>query len=288
MDDTLRLMCILAHPDDESLGTGGILARYAAEGIATSLICATRGERGWTGPESGNPGLKALGRIREMELVRAAQVLGLRQAHLLNFTDGDLDQADPGVIVPQIAAHVRRIRPHVVVTFDPMGAYGHPDHIAICQFTHSALVLAADSCANLDGIPHQVLKLYYLVETREEWETYQSIFGEIRMGVDGAERLPFPWEDWAVTTRVDTSLYRDVVWQAVSCHRSQIPLHDGFRNALAASNLWRTQTFYRAMSMVNSGRALEDDLFTGIRRPVRNSQPIMLRTPCQTTVPASP
>lgn len=288
MNDTLRLMCVLAHPDDESLGTGGILARYAAEGTATSLVCATRGERGWTGSESTNPGLQVLGRIREMELIQAARVLGLHQVQLLNFIDGELDQADPGVIVPQIAALIRRIRPHVVVTFDPKGAYGHPDHIAICQFTHSALVLAADSCANLDGLPHQVLKLYYMVETREAWETYLSIFGEMRMQVDGIDRLPIPWEDWAVTTSVDTSMYRDVVWQAVACHRSQIPSYEGFRQAAAKSNLWHAQTFYRAMSMVNSGREREDDLFTGIRRPVRLPQPALLRSPCLPAVQVQP
>lgn len=288
MTDSLRLMCILAHPDDESLGTGGILARYAAEGVATSLICATRGERGWTGPKSANPGMKALGVIRETELIRAAQVLGLRQAHMLDFIDGDLDQIDPGVIVPQIAALVRRVRPQVVVTFDPNGAYGHPDHIAICQFTHSALMLAADSCANVDGPPHQVLKLYYLVETREEWDTYLTVFGDMRMQVDGIERLPIPWEDWAVTTRVDTSMYRDVVWQAVACHRSQIPAYEGFRQVLAKSDLWRTQTLYRAMSMVNSGREREDDLFAGIRLPVRESQPFLLRSPCRPAVQAQP
>lgn len=281
MDGTLRLLCILAHPDDETLAAGGILARYAAEGIATSLICATRGERGWRGLENANPGPQALGRIREMELVRAAQVLGLRQVQLLDFVDGELDQIDPGVIVPQIAALLRRIRPQVVVTFDPNGVSGHPDTIAICQFTHSALVLAADSCANLDGQPHQILKLYYLAETRESREIHRSIFGEVSMQVDGIERQTIPWEEWAITTRVDTSLYRDVVWQAAACHRSQIPATESFRLAAAQSNLWQAQTFFRAMSLVNSGREREDDLFAGIRGTVRPVQPPLLRTPCQ-------
>ncbi|MHB0923812.1 MAG: PIG-L deacetylase family protein [Bellilinea sp.] len=284
MDDTLKLMCILAHPDDESLGTGGILARYAAEGVATSLVCATRGERGWTGLDNAYPGLEALGQIREMELIQAARVLGLRQVRLLNFIDGDLDQADPRGVVPQIAALLRQIRPQVVVTFDPRGAYGHPDHIAICQFTHAALVLAADSCANLDGDPHQVLKLYYLIDTAADWDAYLSLFGDIRMNVDGVERCPTPWEDWAVTTRVDTSLYRDIVWQAVACHLTQIPGHDDFRRSLARSNLWSTQSFYRAMSLVNSGRQIEDDLFAGIRNPLPATEYATMRTPCQPAV----
>lgn len=284
MNDRYKLMCIMAHPDDESLGTGGLLARYSAEGIHTSLICATRGERGWNGLVDANPGLEQLGHIREQELYRAAQVLGLRQVHLLNFIDGDLDRANPHEIIPQIAGLLRKVRPQVVVTFDPKGSYGHPDHIAICQFTHAALVLAADSCANLEGDPHQVSKLYYLVDTQEDMQVYQSIFGELRMLIDGQERCAIPWEEWAVTTRIDTSAYRDVVWQAVSCHRSQIPNYDGFRKALATSNLWMSQTFYRALSLVNSGRAVEDDLFAGIRSPISGAHVEIMRSPCTVSV----
>jgi len=71
MTKKLRLMCVLAHPDDESLGTGGVLAKYAAEGIETYLVTATRGERGWFGSQQEYPGLEALGKRREAELVDA-------------------------------------------------------------------------------------------------------------------------------------------------------------------------------------------------------------------------
>ena len=77
MAEGLRLLCVLAHPDDESLGNGGILAKYASEGIATYLVTATRGEQGWFGDEAENPGPEALGRIREEELRCAAGVLGI-------------------------------------------------------------------------------------------------------------------------------------------------------------------------------------------------------------------
>ena len=93
MTETLKLMCILAHPDDESLGTGGILAKYAAEGVETYLVTATRGERGWMGDEKDDPGLEALGRLRTGELQAAAQVLGLREVNFLDYIDGDLDRA---------------------------------------------------------------------------------------------------------------------------------------------------------------------------------------------------
>src|SRR5690242_1953273 len=119
MPEQLRLMCVLAHPDDESLGTGGILAKYAAEGVATYLVTATRGERGWFGAEQEYPGPHALGKIREAELLAAAHVLGLREVQFLNYIDGDLDQADPAEAVARIVAQLRRIQPHLVVTFDP-------------------------------------------------------------------------------------------------------------------------------------------------------------------------
>src|SRR6476659_9671343 len=154
MEQPLKLMCIFAHPDDESLGMGGTLARYADEGIETHLLTATRGERGWFGDEASNPGLKALGEMREAELHAAARVLGIRSISFLDYIDGDLDQAPAVKVAAEIAGHVRRIRPQVVVTFGPEGAYGHPDHIAISQLTGSALMLSASSAfSDLSDLP---------------------------------------------------------------------------------------------------------------------------------------
>src|SRR5574341_1465404 len=140
MTGALKLMCVLAHPDDECLGTGGILARYEAEGVETYLVTATRGEHGWWGEEKDYPGPEALGQIREAELRASAQALGLREVNLLDYLDGALDQAGPAQAIAKIVGHLRRVRPHVVVTFGPEGAYGHPDHIAISQFTSAAIV----------------------------------------------------------------------------------------------------------------------------------------------------
>jgi len=145
MDEKMKLMCVLAHPDDETLGIGGILARYAAEGVETYLITATRGERGWFGDPGDYPGPEALGRTRQGELVEAARVLGLKEVTLLDYVDGDLDQAEPGQVIEILAAHLRRVRPQVVITFGPFGVYGHPDHIAVSQFTAAAIVEAAST-----------------------------------------------------------------------------------------------------------------------------------------------
>src|SRR5215218_9097255 len=102
MPEQLKLMCVLAHPDDESLGTGGTLARYAAEGVETYLLTATRGERGWFGAPDQNPGLAELGRIREAELRAAGRALGLREVAFLDYVDGDLDRADPAEAVARV------------------------------------------------------------------------------------------------------------------------------------------------------------------------------------------
>lgn len=268
MSTQLKLMCILAHPDDESLGTGGILAKYAAEGVETYLVTATRGERGWFGPEPDYPGPAALGRQREAELRAAGQVLGLREIIFLDYLDGELDQAEPARVIGQIVSHLRRLRPDVVVTFDPAGAYGHPDHIAICQFTAAAVVAAANpDFAGAPGRPYQVSKLYYMVETDEKAAAYQAAFGELVMHVDGQARRAASWPDWAITTCIDTLAYWQQVWQAVSCHQSQLPGYQVLQNLPPEhhQNLWGSQMYYRVYSLVNGGRRPERDLFEGLR-----------------------
>ena len=175
MADALKLMAILAHPDDESLGFGGILAKSAAEQVETHLVTATRGERGWTGTEQDYPGVAALGKLREAELRAAAQVLGIRSVELLGYLDGELDQAHPSEVLAKIVDHLRRIKPHVVVTFGPDGCYGHPDHIAISQLTTAAILEAANPHSPYATYlaPHVVAKLYYMAPSRELLEAYQ-------------------------------------------------------------------------------------------------------------------
>jgi len=261
-------MCVLAHPDDESLGTGGALAKYAAEGVETYLVTATRGERGWQGDARDYPGPAALGAIREAELRAAAQVLGIRQVDFLDYIDGDLDQADPAEAIARIVRHVRAIRPHVVLTFGPAGGYGHPDHIAISQLTTAAMVAAADaSYAAADRAPHCVAKLYYMAVSHALAEAYIAVFGDITMSVDGVERHGVADEDWAITTWIDTSDHQDTVWRAVFCHRSQVPAYARLEQVPQQYQraIWRQQTYYRALSLVNGGRAVERDLFEGLR-----------------------
>jgi len=265
---TLRLLAVLAHPDDESLGIGGTLAYYADQGVETYLVCATRGERGWTGPADQDPGLKALGELRTHELQGAARTLGVCEVNFLDYIDGDLDQAEPVEAIARIAGHVRRIRPQVVVTFDPTGTYGHPDHVAICQFTTAALVNAADPGYILPGgLPaYRVDKLYYYIVSPSQLDDWLRYFGEINMTVDGITRTIAPVPAWSIHASVDASAYWQQVWQAIGHHRSQIPDYDTKEIPPEAhQRLWGLQEFWRIYSTVNGGREQETDLFAGIR-----------------------
>ena len=273
MTEKLRLLAILSHPDDESMGTGGIMAKYAVEGVETYLVTVIRGERGWFSEESAYPGAKELGRIREGELADAANVLGIKEFFVLDYMDGDLDQADAAEIISKLVFYIRKIRPHVVVTFDSLGYYGHPDHIAISQFTNAAVTAAAKSDEASNGTewypPHQVSKLYCLAANAAEQVAYQKAFGELVMIIDGVERRATFWLDWAITTRIDTTAYWKTVWDAIAKHCSQLP---GYQSLLDLPDeyhqqLWGVQTLYRVMSMVNGGREVETDLFEGIRVP---------------------
>jgi LmbE family N-acetylglucosaminyl deacetylase len=264
-------MTIFAHPDDESLGSGGTLAKYSAEGVETYVVCATRGERGWNGDEKDNPGLAGLGQIREGELRAATRILGARETIFLDYIDGDLDQADPTEAIAKIVGEVRRVRPQVVITFAPDGAYGHPDHIAISQFTQAALVCAADAgyAHPAGAAPQRVSKLYYIVDSKELQAEYRALTGEnISMEVDGVQRQWLTWEDWAITTRIDAEAHWQTAWRAIACHRSQLP--DEIFNKLANMpeeghrRVWGRQSFYRVYSLVNGGRKVEQDLFEGL------------------------
>ena len=269
MTDALKLMCLFAHPDDESLGTGGLLAKYGAEGVETFVVTATRGQYGWHGRPDPDPGPEAFGRYREAELRAAAAVLGVREVSVLDYVDGDLDQANPAAVMGLLAAHLRRLRPQVVVTFGPDGSYGHPDHIAICQFATGATLLAADPQAAVPGdlLPHRVSKLYYMLDTFELLALYSTIFPDLVIKVDGIDRRGQGWAEWMITASIDADAHWRTAGRAIACHASQLVGFENFAAQLKQhhSLLVGRQTFYRAFSLVNAGRQRETDLFEGLR-----------------------
>lgn len=270
MAEKFKLMAVLAHPDDESLGVGGTLARYASEGVETYLVTATRGERGRFGDAEERPPLEIVGKTREAELLAAADVLGVKEVNFLDYIDKDLDKADPKEVISKIVAHLRRVKPQVVLTFGPEGAYGHPDHIAICQFTTAAIVCAANTDYTLSQNQeptHSVSKLYYMEWSKNKFEAYQNAFRKITSTVDGVERNASPWPDWVITTIVDTESYWKTVWKAINCHKTQMAIYKQLDDLPESQHraIWGTQEFYRAFSIVNGGRKRETDLFEGLR-----------------------
>ena len=266
----LHLMFVFAHPDDESMGAGAIIAKYVAESVDVYLLCATRGERGWQGDEKDNPGLEGLGKIRTEELMNAAKVLGLREVNFLDYIDGDLDKANHAKAIHKIATHIRRIQPQVVVTFGPDGAYGHPDHIAISQLTSAAIVCAADPSYtdSLNQPAHRVAKLYYQVDPKTFVELLHSWGFDLTFDVDGVKRGHVSWDEWMITTRLDVGEHWRAAREAVLCHASQLVswrhLFDAMTDDMHRLT-WSQSTLYRAYSLVNGGRKVETDLFEGLR-----------------------
>jgi LmbE family N-acetylglucosaminyl deacetylase len=150
------LLAVLAHPDDESFGMGGTLALYAKRGAEVHLVCATRGEAGEMDPDC-LEGFTSVADRREHELRCAAEILGLAGVHFLDYRDsgmpGSEDNRHPQAlaaapleaVAARVVYYIRKLRPQVVITFDPIGGYKHPDHIAI----HKATVLAFQAAGDL-------------------------------------------------------------------------------------------------------------------------------------------
>jgi N-acetyl-1-D-myo-inositol-2-amino-2-deoxy-alpha-D-glucopyranoside deacetylase len=241
-DGRLSLMAVFAHPDDESFGIGGTLARYGTDpGVRVVLVCATRGEAG----EISNPELASserLGEVREQELRCACRTLGVEDLFFLDYRDSGmagtaenedpraLAQADFDEAVGKIVAHIRREQPDVVVTFDENGGYGHPDHIAIHHLTKAAFAAAADPAqyeeqieAGLD--PHQASKLYYTAIPRRFFRSAVEKMNEL--GIEVPERYldrldNFGLPDEACTTDVYVQDFWSTKQAAVACHATQL------------------------------------------------------------------
>ncbi|MFQ6100848.1 MAG: PIG-L family deacetylase [Anaerolineae bacterium] len=270
------LLAVFAHPDDESFGPGGTLAKYAAEGVAVHLICATLGEAG----ESDTPEPDGCGDLacqREQELRCAADILGLTEVHLLGYRDSGmagspanlhpraLVQADPDTLIGQVADLMRRLRPQVVLTFDPFGGYGHPDHIAM----HRATVAAYERLP--DGERPQKLYFTTFPRTTLRWAVrLMPLFGvnpaalgknqDINLRAVLAHELP-------VTTRIDISAYYEVKQRAGACHSSQLSGPGSFWGRLPRwlVRRWRSmETFHRATPPFRQGERRERDLFVGV------------------------
>jgi len=191
--DPLMVLVVHAHPDDEGIGTGGLLARYAAEGTGTVLVTATLGEEGEIHDptlveEEARPRLAA---IREEELRRAVAILGIGQLELLGYRDSGMigtpsndnpasfHLADPEEALGRLVRLIRQHRPQVLVTYNEKGGYGHPDHIKCHQLTVAAYDAAGDTGRFPEaGEPWTPSKLYATAWSREAWQALRDAMKE--------------------------------------------------------------------------------------------------------------
>lgn len=235
------LLAVYAHPDDEGL-CGGTLARSAAEGHHTVLVCATRGEVG----EISDPALatpETLPQVREGELRCAAAALNIGELIFLDYRDsgmaGTAENADPRSfvnvpaeeVVRGLVGIIRRVRPEVVLTFDPQGGYGHPDHIAVHTYTVTAFHAASDDRQFPDEGPAWApSRLFYPMFSRDYFRTMRDRMAELGIDTSQFDRFDeFPWPDLQPNLTVDVSSTVDAKQQAFNCHATQFGPNSPFR-----------------------------------------------------------
>ncbi|TNY37134.1 PIG-L family deacetylase [Thermomonospora catenispora] len=272
MERELTLMAVHAHPDDEVLGTGGVLARCAREGIRTVLVTCTNGEQG-DGPggvKPGEPGHdeEEVRRRRLAELHESAACLGVRHVEPLGYRDSGMagwaanraPDAFANVPVDRAARRLgelmERYRPQVVVTYDERGGYGHPDHIQAHRVTMAAV--------ELTGVPD---KLYYTAVPREG---VREMFARVRaLGIDlGDGELPddFGVPGERITTVVDVGAYADRKRKALQAHASQGDSAFFLRLPEEVQRMaFGTEHFIRHPSSRVRPAVPETDLFAGLR-----------------------
>ena len=294
LDHPRRLLLVHAHPDDETIGTGATMARYAAEHALVTLVTCTLGEEG----EVLEPGLEhlaadkddALGAHRIGELAAACEALGVRDHRFLggpgrwrdsgmmgtpaNDREGCFWRADLDEAVRELVGVIREVRPQVVVTYDENGGYGHPDHIQAHRVTVAAFDAAGDaSYAPGSGEPWQAAKLYWTAIPKSALqagidhlrESGESDF----FGVESADDLPFGVADEVITTEVDARAWLDAKTAAMRAHKTQIAVDGPF---FALSNnvgqkAFGVEHFILARGDRGPGvgpQGREDDLFAGL------------------------
>ncbi|MDP1714390.1 MAG: PIG-L deacetylase family protein [Anaerolineales bacterium] len=236
---TKTLLAVLAHPDDESFGLGGTLALYASKGYDTYYVCATRGEAG-TVDEVHLKGFKDTAEMRTAELLRAAKELGLKEVFFLGYRDSGMPGMEANQhpdaqikhpideVAGRVVKYIRELKPDVVITFDPVGGYKHPDHIHIHQATVLAFTNADDGSFHPEaGDPFMPQALYFQVFPRSflKWLTrLMPLFGKdpTKFGRNGDINLKELAEvDFPVHVRLDIRSVADVKRKAGAQHASQ-------------------------------------------------------------------
>ena len=281
---TKTLLAVLAHPDDESFGLGGTLALYAKRGYDTHLVCATRGEAGTVDAEHLH-GFKDIASLRTAELDCAASHLGLKGVHYLGYRDsgmpGSEDNQHPEAqirhpveeVAGRVVKFIRELKPDVVLTFDPIGGYKHPDHIHI----HQATVLAFEKADNASfhpeaGSPFHPRGLYFQVFPRgflKVMTRLMPLFGKdpTRWGRNGDINIKELADvNFPIHVRLDIRSVSEIKNEAAICHTSQGggQMRRGLMG-LITRILGKREDYMRAYPPVADGNFKRlSDLFEGI------------------------
>jgi LmbE family N-acetylglucosaminyl deacetylase len=273
----LTLMAVHAHPDDEATGTGGVLAKAAAEGIRTVLVTCTDGRCG-DGPGGVKPGEaghdpEAVVELRLGELEKSCAVLSISHLELLGYADSGMigwpTNDAPGSFwstpvdeaAARLAELIRHYQPDVVVTYDENGFYGHPDHIQAHRITMAAMALI--------GLPGLPAKVYWTTAPRSKMAEFGAIMREFGAEWDEpaeGEQLPeIGLPDEQITTWVDTTEFGGQKFDALAAHASQ---HENIfflrMGKERFSELMGVETFVRVQDRTGSP-VPEVDLFAGLR-----------------------
>jgi N-acetyl-1-D-myo-inositol-2-amino-2-deoxy-alpha-D-glucopyranoside deacetylase len=300
-DDPRRLLLVHAHPDDEAIGTGATMARYAAEGAQVTLVTCTLGELGEIIPAElahlAADREDRLGQYRIGELAAACEALGVADHRFLggpgrwrdsgmiglpaNAEPGSFWQADVAEAARELVAIIREVRPQVMVTYDDNGFYGHPDHIQAHRVAWRAFQLAADPAVAADGgvaESWRVAKFYATAMPRSAAAEAIRLDGESSAAAAGftaaasVDELPFGVPDEQVTTEVDGTAYLGVKTAAMRAHATQIAtagpffaLSDQVGQRIMGHEYFTLLAGERGPAAGRSGR--EDDLFAGVRWP---------------------
>lgn len=275
------LLAVLAHPDDETFGMGGTLAYYSRHGVEVHLVCATRGEVGDVPPEMMKD-YASVAELRESELRCAASTLGLAGVHFLNYRDsgmpGSPDNSHPQALAAQnvekvsadVVHYIRLLKPQVVVTFDPIGGYRHPDHIAIQRAAEKAFYAAANPGYAADDLPaYAAKKLYFntMPKTLLKWGVFfMRLSGKDprRVGKNAdIDMVSIASVSFPINAVVDYHSVLDVRDRAAACHASQGggQITGGLMGALRKV-FSAKENYMRAFP--EPGRHRETDLFEGI------------------------
>lgn len=283
MPEPLRLLTVHAHPDDESSKGAGTVARYAAAGVQTVLVCCTGGEEGEIlNPAMDRPEVRDnLADVRREELARAAEVIGYDEVVHLGYRDSGMPEseanshpecfaaADLHEAVGRLVAEIRRTRPHVVITYhEDQQGYPHPDHLRVHDISVLAFDRAGDPLAYPgQGEPWQPLKLYYTLWSRKRVVAMHEKFLELGLESPFGDRwLDRPSHDDRITTSIDISSHAWVRREALLAHATQIDPESSFWFGLpadVANTVHPYDEYMLARSLVGA-TVPEDDLFAGV------------------------